>query len=129
MAATSKVVFNGRKYITVNVTGTFDTADETDTVVIDKSTLIGMDGTEPTKLRVDEIWWSINKFDVVQLEWEKTASDELIENLQGQGYLNFREDGGKNMTAGAGTGDIVLTTLGGVTNGTYSIYLHCTKKD
>ena len=129
MAASAKTVFNGRKYVTVNITGTFSAADETDTVVIDKSTLTGMDGTEPTSLRVDELWWSVNKFDAVQLEWEKTAADELIENLQGQGYLDFRQDGGKNMIAGAGTGDIVLTTVGGVANGTYSIYLHCTKKD
>lgn len=129
MAASTKITYNSRKRISVNITGTFSAADETDTVVIDKSTLTGLDGTEPTSLRIDEIWWSINKFDAIQLEWEKTAADELIENLQGQGFIDFRPYGGKNMIAGAGTGDIVLTSVGGVANGTYSIYLHCTKKD
>jgi hypothetical protein len=129
MAASAKVVFNGRKKYIANITGTFGGADETDTVVVDKSTLTGMDGTEPTSLRVDQIWWSINKYDAIQLEWDKAASDELIENLQGQGFLDFTREGGKNMIAGAGTGDIVLTSVGGVANGTFSIYLHCTKKD
>ena len=130
MPVTTKVVFSSRNKRVINITGAWDTADETDTVVVDKSALTGPDGTEPGSIRVDEITWSIGAgYDYVTLEWDHDT-DDMIEYLQGQGYMDYRPFGGKNDPRSAGgTGDIVLTAKGGAANDTISILLVCTLKD
>jgi hypothetical protein len=129
MAAETEVVFSGKNIRIVNVTGFFDSADETDTVVIDKSALVGPDGTEPGSIKVEEITWTVNGFNYVLLEWEHTTDDQ-IGYYQGSGYLNYLPFGGKNdpETAG-GTGDIVLTTNGGVAGGSYTMLIALRLKD
>lgn len=129
MAAASKVIYSGpRKYV-VNITGVFSVADETDTVVVDRSTLIGPDGTEPSKVVIEEITWAVGpNFDYVLLEWDN-ASDAVIEYLSGAGYMDYRMYGGKAPSASDGTGDVVLTTSGGAAGDTYSILLVCRLKD
>lgn len=128
--ATIKVLISGRNKYIVNITHTWVTADETDVVVVDRSTLIGPDGVNPpAKIRVDEITWSCSPaLDTVRLEWD-FATDEVIENLHGAGYLDYRPYGGKNPSgtpASATEGDIILSTLGGAANDSYSVLLHCT---
>ncbi len=133
MAAVIKVLISGRNKYIVNITNTWSVADETDTVVVDRSALDGPDGVNiPSKIRVDEITWACSPaLDTVRLEWD-FATDEVIENLQGAGYIDYRPYGGKvpsGTPATATEGDIVLTTLGGAANDSYSILLHCTLKN
>ena len=130
MAAAAKVLFSGKNKYIVNITGAFSVSDETDTVVVDISTLTGPDGTTPTSVRVDELTWSIGAgFDYILLEWDATANDK-IEYLQGQGYMDYRPYGGKNDPKSTGTtGDILLTSSGGASGDTYSILMVCTLKD
>ena len=130
--ATVKVMVSGsRKYI-VNITGVFNTTDESNVVVIDRSTLTGPGGVLPGRIRVDEITWAVGVgFDYVLLDWDD-ATDEVIEYLQGQGYMDYRPYGGKSMTGDPTTdteGDIQLSTSGGAAGDTYSILLHCTLKN
>jgi hypothetical protein len=129
MAVSTKVVFSGKNKYVVNITGIWATADETDTVVIDKSALTGPDGIEPGSIRVDELTWSIGAgYDYVMLEWDHTT-DDRIEILQGQGYMDYRPYGGKQDPKSAGgTGDIVLTAVGGAAPDTISILMSCTLK-
>lgn len=125
----TKVMFQGNNLYQVNITGVFDTADATNYVVIDRSTLIGPDGVNiADKLRVDEITWSVSAgFEAVTLSWD-FGTDEIIEHLSGQGYMDFRPSGGKVPAGTPATvteGDILLTTLGGATAAdTFSIYLN-----
>ena len=130
MAAAAKVIFKGQNKLIVNVTGAYSAADETDTVVIDKSTLVGPDGVNPpSKIRIDEITWAVGSgFDYVLLEWD-TATDEVIDYFQGQGFMDyFASGGGKAPAAVDGTGDVVLTTSGGASGDTYSLLISCTLK-
>lgn len=132
--ATSKVLVSGsRKYI-INITGNFtaDTADLADAVVVDRSSLVGPSGVLPGRIRVDEITWAIGVgYDYAALEFDD-STDEVIEYLQGQGYMDYRPYGGKSM-AGAPTtateGDILMSTAGGGAGDSYSILLHCTLCD
>lgn len=131
--ATVKVLVSGNNKRIVNITHTWVGADETGVVVVDRSTLIGPDGVNiPAKIRVDEITWSCSPaLDTVRLDWD-FATDEVIENLQGAGYIDYRPYGGKvpsGTPATATEGDIILTTLGGAANDSYSILLHCTLKN
>jgi hypothetical protein len=130
--ATVKVLVSGRNKYIVNITHTWVTADETNVVVVDRSALIGPDGVNPPReIRVDEITWSCSPaLDTVKLSWD-LATDEVIENLHGAGYLDYRPYGGKNPGTAAATateGDILLSTVGGAANDSYSVLLHCTLK-
>lgn len=130
--ATVKTMISGNRKLVVNITGTFSVSDESNVVVIDRSTLIGPDNSSiPGRIRVDEITWAVGVgFDYVLLDWDD-ATDEVIEYLQGQGYMDYRPYGGKSMAGDPTTdteGDIQLSTSGGATGDTYSILLHCTLK-
>lgn len=128
--ATVKTLVSGNNKHVVRITHTWVSADETDQVVVDRSALIGPDGVNiPGKIRVDEITWSISgSLETVRLEWD-FGTDEVIANLSGAGYQDFRPYGGSNPSgtpATATEGDIILTTTGGAANDSYDITLHCT---
>lgn len=130
MAAATRYLIKGSNKVVVNVTGTFSGADETDTVVIDLSTLVGPDGTPPTAVRIDEITWAVGPgFDYVLLEWEHTT-DDVVDYFQGQGFMDYLQYGGKNDPRSAGgTGDLILTTAGGAAGDSYSFLIKGTLKD
>jgi hypothetical protein len=130
--ATVKVLVKGNNKYIINITHTWVTADETNVVVVDRSGLVGPDGVNiPGKIRVDEITWAISgSLETVKLSWD-LATDEVIENLSMSGYYDYRPYGGKNPVATPATateGDILLSTVGGAANDSYSILLHCTLK-
>lgn len=129
MAAATRYLIKGNRNIVVNVTGAWAAADEVDTIIIDKSTLVGPLGVEPGSIRIDEITWTVGfGFDAVVLEWDHTA-DDIVDYYQGQGYMDYMVYGGKNDPKSAGgTGDLVLTTIGGAANDTYSLLISCTLK-
>jgi hypothetical protein len=130
MAAASRVLISGRNKYVINVTGTFSVADETDTIVIDKSTLTGPKGVEPGRIRIDEITWAVSPgFDYVLLEWDH-ATDSVVDYFSGTGFMDYAPYGGKNDPLSAdSTGDLILTTLGGAANDNYSLLIKCTLKD
>ena len=129
--ATVRTMFSGANKIIYNITGTFSVSDESDVVIVDRSTLTGPLGTVPTYIRVDELTWSVGSgFDYVLLEFDD-GTDEVIEYLSGQGYMDFTPYGGKKMSTAPGSateGDILLSTSGGATGDTYSIMLVCRLK-
>lgn len=130
--ASVKTLISGNRKLIVNITHTWATADASDEVVIDRSTLTGPDGSAiPGRIRVDEITWSVGAGMSVILEFDD-ATDEAIENLNGQGYMDYRSFGGKSMAGDPTTateGDILLTEDGGAAGDYYSILLHCTLKN
>lgn len=123
-------MFLGRNIAWYNVTGAFSAADETNTVIIDKSTITGPDGTEPTSICVEEVTWSIGAgFDYILLEWDHTT-DAVLDYFQGQGYIDYTPFGGKNDTEAAGdTGDLILTSAGGAAGDTYTFLIKVRFKD
>lgn len=131
-AAIVKVMVSGSRKYVINVSGVWDTADETDTIIIDRSTLLGPGGSVPTYIRIDEITWAVGAgFDNVFLSWDD-ATDEVVDYYQGQGYMDYRPYGGKSMSAApttAAEGDLQLTSVGGATNDTYSFIINCSLKD
>jgi len=131
--ATVKTMVSGNRKLVVNITGAFSVSDESNVVVIDRSSLTGPDGVNiPGRIRVDEVTWAVGVgFDYVLLDWDD-ATDEVIEYFQGQGYMDYRPFGGKSMAGDPTTdteGDIQLTTSGGAAGDTYSFILHCTLKN
>lgn len=132
-AAIVKVLVSGTRKYAINVSGVWDTADESDTVVIDRSTLVGPDGVNlPGRIRIDEITWAVGAgFNSVMLGWDD-AADEVVDYYQGQGYMDYRPYGGKSMTGDPTTdteGDLQLTSEGGGAGDTYSFIINCSLKN
>lgn len=123
MAAAVHTSLQGRNIVVLNVRGIYSAADETDTNILDISTLAGpnVEGP-PSKLRIDEIWWAINGFSYVLLEFDRTT-DYTIDYYQGQGFIDYRPGGGKVDKGTGNTGDLFLTTAGGAANATYSLQI------
>ena len=99
-------------------------------ILIDKSGLVGPNpGIEPTKLVLEEVWYSIQGYEAINLWWDHGASDTIIATLSGDGYQDFRSYGGISDDGSTGTGDVIWTNVGTDTSGdTFSITLKMRKK-
>jgi hypothetical protein len=125
----SLVVFSGRRRYSARFTNVSDGTGESGVVKIDKSTLVGPDGTEPGRLVIEELVWNIQGFTSVRLFWDHTTDDE-IDVLSGGGSRDYTELGGLVDPASAGgTGDILFTTAGAVSGATYDITVVLRLKD
>lgn len=120
MAASVFTICEGRNNFIYNVRGTG--ADETNTAIIDLSAKAGPLGAAPSKIKIDEIWWTINSFDYVQLSFDRTT-DVIIDYYSGQGYMDYRPYGGKIDNGTGGTGDLLLTSSGAATGSNYSFII------
>jgi len=127
-AVDSNVIFSGeRKYI-ARYTNLSDGTGESAVVKVDKSTLVGPDGTEPGRLVVEQIQFVTNGMSV-RLDWDHDTDDEIA-FLNGAGYFDYREGGGLiDPASTGGTGDIIFTTAGHSSGDTYDITLHLRLKD
>lgn len=112
----------GGNLFTYNVRGVFDTLDETNTIIIDLSAKTGPLGTAPSKIKLEEVWWTINGFDYVVLSFDR-GTDVLVDYYYGQGYMDYKPYGGKIDNGSGGTGDLLLTTSGGAAGGNYSFII------
>lgn len=126
MALDSLTLFNGARRLVVRFLNTDTTAGETDVVKVDKSTLTGPDGTEPSRLVVEEIQWAVTG-GAVTLEWDHTTDDEIAVLTAGQGRSVYPGNGLVDPASAGATGDIVLTVAAAA--GTYDITLVLRKKD
>lgn len=137
-AVTNVVVRNGTIFHTVHLTGISDGTGETGVVKIDRSTLVGPDGTEPGGLDIAVVRWAIQGFSYVKLSWDHTT-DDVGMVLANNGYEDFRaavdaQDSAENAlnadprSAGQ-TGDLLLSTVGAVSGASYDITLMVRKSN
>lgn len=132
MAATKTVVVQGRNRMILNVrgdfTGTDSGADLTDDNILNISDFIAPSGGAPSKVRIDEIWWTVNGYNYVKIEFDRTT-DVVAHQYAGQGYMNYKEYGGIQDTGTGNTGDLFLTTSGGAAGGSYNFIISLKLKD
>ena len=106
----NKVLLSGRNLYVTRLLAYYDgvVGAEADAIKIDKSTLVGPLGLEPSAIRIEEIQATTNGVTVL-LEWDETA-DNPIAILVGPDYRDFSN---LNMvpSSGGGTGDVILTVL------------------
>ena len=112
----------GGNLFTYNVRGVFSAADETNTIIIDLSTKTGPLGAAPSKIKLEEVWWTINGFDYITLSFDRDT-DVVIDYYYGQGYMDYKPYGGKIDNGTGGTGDLLLSTTGGASGGNYSFII------
>jgi len=124
---TTTVLRNDRDFYAVHLTCVITDTGETNVIKVDKSSLIGPDGTEPTALDLVSARWCLQGFSLVTLSWDHTA-DKTLMFLSGSGYDDF--GGFTKRDNGTGeTGDVLLTTTGTTSGSTYDITLIFAKRD
>jgi len=124
---TTKTVFSGTRRLVIHLTNTSDGTGESAVKKVDKSTLIGPNGSEPSKIVVEKIMYDVASMRA-QLLWDQTA-DETIAILQESGTLDFTKSGGLIGANTGGSGDILLTTANQASGDGYDITLFLRLKD
>jgi hypothetical protein len=129
-AVASIVILNSDKHYVIHLTNISDGTGESAVVKVDKSGLLSATKIEPTSLDIDQIRWSIQGFTSVRLLWDHTT-DDLAMVLTGSGFEDFRSrdlasdligtNGLKDPRSTGGTGDLLLTTNGGISGSSYDI--------
>lgn len=128
-AVTNTTLFAGTRRRAVQLTNVSDGTGESAVIKVDKSTLIGPNGLEPSKLVIEEIIWSVKGFDAITLAWDHTT-DDTAEVMSGNGGRDYTYLGGLADPASVGgTGDLVLTTIGAAASAVYDITLILRLKD
>ena len=127
-AVDTVVVFSGTKRRVVRLTNISDGTGESAVVKVDRSALIGPDGTSPTKLVVEKIEYALDGLQV-RLFWEHTTPDEIA-ILSGAGFFDWSDVGGLvDPGSAGGEGDITLTTNAHTLGDGYTITLWLRLKD
>jgi len=122
MAFDTQVILDGPKHHVIVLRGlATTTTGETGVIKVDRSGLTGPDGVNvPNELVIEEISSSIQGFESVQLYWEEAGGDEVIAQLSGDNFYDFRPDGGlhkPSASSAATDGDIKLSTYSVATEG------------
>lgn len=125
---TTQIIRDGARNFSVRLTNISNGDGETDALKVDKSTLVGINGTEPDSLVLLRAEYSIQGFEAVKLTWDRDA-DVTSLVMSGDDYRDFTKQGGMLDTGTGGAGDIFVSTIGSAaTNDTYDITLHFKKK-
>lgn len=137
-AVTTKVIENTPKEYVVHLTNISDGTGEAAVIKVDKSALTDINGVEPSLLAIERARWCIQGMTSVHLLFDHNT-DEVVLVLAGNGEDDFVSPANslrdrltaKGIEDGAGTGgtgDLLLTTNGHVSGGSYDITLWLRKK-
>lgn len=123
-------IFKGTRRVAVKMTNVSDGTGESAVAKVDLSTLVGPNGSAPTKTVVERIEGMVQGFTSVRLFWDHTTDDELAVLGTGYTFFDWTDVGGFTDPASTGgTGDIVLTTAGAAAGATYDITIWVRLKD
>lgn len=116
------VIRNTPRAYYARFTNVSDGTGESAVIKVDISTLTGPLAVAPTAVSLVEAQWDIQGFTCVKLFWDHTTDDEM-KILSGSGYVNYENTPLMDPRSTGGTGDVLLTTVGGVSGDTYDITL------
>lgn len=128
LTVTTKILTESQNERTVILTGIGTaTEEETNVVKVDKSTLT-LAGAEPAAIDILSISAAIQGFTYIKLSFDNTSDETIVVLPSGTFYEEFGRDNqegrGRYKNSGDNTpGDILLTTVGGDLNDTYTIVL------
>lgn len=123
-AVTTNVIHAGTRTYITHITNASDGTGESAVVKIDKSTLTGPGGSEPSKICIEKIEGTVNGMQV-KLIWDHTSDVTIAVLDGGQVELDFTCGGGLRDPGTGGSGDVLLTTLGHTSGDSYDLILYC----
>jgi hypothetical protein len=114
----------GESYV-VCLTGFSDGTGETNVAKVDISGLKMSDGQVPGIVNITEVEWSIQGYSAIKFSWDHTTDDVALYLAKGNGFLDFGEEflELRDPASAGDTGDLLLSSVGAVVNGTYTITL------
>lgn len=126
---TTQILEDGARNAIVKITGTLDTANLTNQLVVDCTTLTqGGTAQAPVQVRVDHLDYSISDPLELQLMWDGTPAVPMLP-LAGRGRMSFWNFGGLQNNATTGkTGNITLSTTGWTGTQIFSLVLELVKQ-
>ncbi len=127
-AVSTQVLSNTSRRYVIQITNLSDGTGESGVTKVDKSTLTGLNGLEPSSLVVEYIRGEVVGMSV-RLFCDHTT-DVTIAQLQGSHIdLDYRKQGGFQTYAAGDSGDILLTTTGHSSGDSYNLIIAFRKKD
>ena len=122
---TTEYIYSGKRRKMLHLTNISDGTGESAVIKADISALTFNLGEAPTGTAVDMIDYNIQGMSSVRLYWDHTTDDEIAILPTGVGTIDWNALGGKaDPRTSGGTGDILLTTNGQVSGGTYDITIY-----
>jgi len=122
---TTNVLHNGTRRYIAQFLNQSDGTGETNVVKIDASTLTGPNGEAPSKVSIQSVEWDIQGISAVKVAFDATTDGTALFLNEGNGYKDLCSAGGLHDPQSLGsTGDILFTTIGAASNGTYDIIMH-----
>ena len=122
-------LFTGTRRVVRRYTNVSDGTGESLVNKLDISGLTGPSGAAPTSVGIEEILYDIQGFTSIRIFFDHTTDDEAVV-LSGSGYRDYTNVGGLlDPESAGGTGDILFTTAGAVSGGTYDISIVYRLKD
>jgi len=128
-SVTTTTILDHPRRLVVKITNNSDGTGESAVVKVDKSTLTGLNGLEPSSLVIESIKGEVSGMSVYI--YADHTTDIPIARLGGLARvdIDYKNVGGLQ-TAGAGdTGDITLTTSGHASGDSYDLTISMLKKD
>ncbi len=128
-SVTTTVLHNSPRRYVIQITNLSDGTGESGVTKVDKSTLTGLNGSEPSALMVESIRGTVQGMNV-KLYCDRTT-DLTICTIDGGTNvdLDYRPYGGFNTNTAGDTGDILLTTTGHTAGDSYDLIINFRKKD
>lgn len=113
----------GPKRWRVNITGIGTaTEDETNIRKIVLSDLITVDGQTPSKFKINKVTYDVTGFTGIYLSFDRSPDEKFIViSGANSGEKDWSKIGGRIDSGSGGTGDILLSTVGGSQYDTYDI--------
>lgn len=129
------VVGNTPTHYVVHLLNISDGTGESAVSKTTKSALLSTLGIAPVALDIEKVRWNIQGMASVRILWDHTTDDRALV-LSGSGFDDFRGDdtdtnfvgGLRDPVSAGGTGDILVTTDGAVSGGSYDITLWLRKR-
>lgn len=125
MAVVTTTLFNGRRRLVVRRLSTDTSAGEAAQIFVDKSTFIGPNGLEPSRLVIERVQWNVSSAITVTLLFDHTA-DDIVDILAGEQDREY-PDGLIDPASAGGTGDLLITVP--AVAGVYDVTVTLRKKD
>lgn len=105
----------------VTVTCNWVDTNETAKVLVDKSTFTGLDGAEPSMLKLLRMTSNIQGMTSVTVKYDSTTDKTIAILGPGSCYLTWSRFGGLEPTDTGSPGDIVCAITGGVAGGSFTM--------
>ena len=122
------VVHNDKQTYVVHLTNVSDATGESNVTKIDRSALLNTNGVAPIGIDILSVRWAIQGMAYVKLSWDH-STDDIAMLLTGSGYESFEEFSGlkdpRSSAVTGASGDLLLTTSGATSGGTYDITIVC----